>query len=348
MNYAIILSGGSGSRFWPLSRKDQPKQFLSIYSNRPMIQETIQRITGPFPKRNIYIAANMIHKKQTKTCLKGSGLESKNLFFEPEARNTFAPIGLLTQRIYDKDENAVISVFPCDHYIKDKKRFSLTLKKAIEVAKKGYIVTLGIKPDRPETGYGYIKVKSKLKSIKEEAYMVERLKEKPQFSKAKKFFADKKYYWNAGIFIFRAKDMLDEIKKIMPGDFSLLTKINSNNLKRHWQRLSPLSIDYAIMEKTNRMALIPGDFGWLDIGSWNSVAGLFKKNKEGNILRGNCIDIGSKDIFSFSEGKLVASVGLRDTIIVVTDAGVLVCSKDKAQEVRKIAGLLRKNGAHPG
>ena len=263
------------------------------------------------------------------------------MFFEPAAKSTFAPIAVLTQKIYERDKKAVILVFPCDHYIKNKERFQRILKKAVEASSKGYIGTLGVKPKRPETGYGYIKVSSWFMVHGSWVYKVARFEEKPSVEKAGKFFRDRRYYWNSGIFIFRAKDMLEEIKRLMPEDYALLSKINNRGLNKYWPKLATLSVDYAIMEKTNKLVLVPEDFGWLDVGDWNAMSFLSKKDRNGNILNGNCIDIGSRNIFSSSDGRLVATVGLNNMIVVATDEAVLVCSKAKAQEVRKVAQLLK-------
>ncbi|MCM8796929.1 MAG: sugar phosphate nucleotidyltransferase [Candidatus Omnitrophica bacterium] len=343
MNYAIILSGGLGSRFWPLSKEEQPKQFLRICSSRPMLQETIERLNGFVSRSNIYIAANKNYAQQTRQCLSPLGLDRRKIFFEPQAKNTFAPIALLSKNISLKDAEAIIMVFPCDHYIKYRRKFLRTLRQAVEAAKQGYIVTLGIKPDVPETGYGYIKIRPPAHYIfGAPIYEVVKFEEKPSFARAKSFIRDNRYYWNSGIFIFKAQVLLEEICRLKPRDYRLLLKINSRNLNRYWPRLTNISMDYAIMEKTKRMALIAQDFGWRDLGSWSSLAFLFRKDKNGNILRGNCLDIGSRDIFSFSDGVLLATVGLTKVIVIAGDREILVCSADKAQEVKKIAKLLKR------
>lgn len=339
MNHAIILAGGSGTRFWPLSTEAEPKQFLNICSEEPMIGQAIKRIGGLIEKQNIHIATNKIYHKKIRRCLKGLNIPAGNILFEPQARNTFAPIGLLAAKIYKRDKDAVMLVFPSDHYIKNNSRFINALQKAIHLAKKGFIVTLGAAPDRPETGYGYIKAKSKKKNY----YLIERFVEKPEIAAAKRFIKDKGYYWNTGIFVFKAEVLLEEIKKFMPLDWRLLIKINDNkSLNILWPRLKPISVDYAIMEKTKRMALLPVDFGWTDLGSWEAIGGFLKKDKNGNISIGNCIDLSSKNTLCWSNDRILATIGLENIVIVNTDNATLVCAKGKTQEVKKLIGILKK------
>jgi mannose-1-phosphate guanylyltransferase len=217
------------------------------------------------------------------------------------------------------------------------------LTKDIDVARKGYIVTLGITPGRPETGYGYIQIKSKIKNQKSKIYKVDRFIEKPNLKKAKEFLKDKRYYWNAGIFIFRASLILEEIKRFLPQIYKLFKQIKNNqDLNRLWHRLPSVSIDYAIMQESRRIALIPADFGWLDVGSWKAVEGVMKKNKDGNILKGNAVSLDCKNILVWAEKRLVATVGLKNTIVVDTKDAVLVCRKDKAEDVKRLVRILKQ------
>jgi len=338
MNYAIILAGGIGSRFWPLSRAAEPKQFLKLCSDKTMLNETVRRLRPLIRKNNIYIATHRIYRKNIKNCLGEFDIPAQNIFFEPESKNTLAPIGVLSKKIYAKDKEAVILILPSDHYIKEKKIFLAALNKAIDIAKKGYIVTIGITPDSPETGYGYIKIKSKNKDF----CSIERFIEKPDIVRAKKFIQDSRFYWNGGIFVFKAKVMLEEIAKYAPCDYQIITKIKDINLNKLWPRLTSISIDYAIMEKSKRLVLIPADFAWIDLGSWRAIEYFAKKDIRGNIFKGNCIDIDSNNILAWSDKRLLATVGLNNIIIVNTKDAVLVCAKDKTQDVKKIAQILKK------
>lgn len=345
MNYTIILAGGTGKRFWPLSRESQPKQFLNVYSMRPLIEETIGRIKPLVSKENTYIATGRIYSRKIETFIKKSKIPSRNILFEPASKNTFAPIAVLSRSINELDPEAVIIVLPSDHFIRDKGRLLKVLAAGIEIAKKGYVVALGIPPTRPETGYGYIKIKSKVLSQKSKvkAYEVDRFVEKPSLKEAKRLTKEKKYYWNCGIFIFRSQVILEEIKKFMPDIYKLILRVkNKKYFNSIWDKFPSIAVDYAIMEKTKRMALLPADCGWTDLGSWESIDEIAKKDKNGNVFRGKHIDIGSKDILTWSDKRLITTLGLSNIIIVDTKDALLVCRKDMSQEVRKVVALLEK------
>lgn len=344
MTYAIILAGGKGTRFWPLSRTIEPKQFLNLCSNRPMIEETMHRINGLIKKENIYITTNKMHNQKIKGCQKALNIPKENILFEPESKNTLAPISILASRINKSDSGAVIVVLPCDHFIKYTDKFLKSIRLGISIAKEGYIVTLGVLPHRPETGYGYIKIKSKIptwpagrKNKKSKIYKVDRFIEKPKISLVKRFIKDKRYYWNSGIFIFRPDTMLEEIKRFKPDIYRTIIRIkNKSDLKQLWHRLPCVSIDYGIMEKTKKAVLLPLECGWVDIGSWQSVDEVLEKDRDGNVFKGNCIDIGSKNSLIWSDHQLVATLGLNNVIVVSTKDALLVCAKDKAQDVKKL------------
>jgi len=340
MKYAIILAGGIGSRFWPLSKADEPKQFLKLCSDKPMIEETIQRISGLINKKNIYIATNKAHSQKVRDCIRRTGIPLENIFFEPKGKNTLAPIGVLSNIIHQKDPEALIAVLPSDHLIRETPIFLKLLVKAMIAARNGNIITFGIKPDKPETGYGYIKIRPKTKDQRPKTYRVERFIEKPPLEKAQKFLRDGKYYWNSGIFIFSAVVMLNEIKKFQPDTYKIITK-NKQELARLWNRLPSISVDYAIMEKTARLALLPADYGWSDLGSWEALEKVMKKDKNNNILRGKCVSLDAKDNIIWSDNRLVAVLGINDVIIVNSKDAVLVCAKKSAQDVKKIVQMLK-------
>jgi len=337
MNYAIILAGGAGTRFWPLSRELEPKQFLNVCSIRPMIEESIDRINPLIKKDNIYIATSGNYEQKIRKCLRKSNVPSSNILLEPQSKNTFAPIAVLSKNIDNLDSDAVIVALPSDHFIKHNDRFLKLLSRGIEIARCGYIVSLGIPPRRPETGYGYIKTKSKINDF----YLIEKFIEKPNLIRAKKFIRDKRYYWNSGIFIFKPQVILEETKKFIPDIYNTVMQIKKD-FSRLWQKLPSLSIDYAIMEKTKRMALLPADCGWIDLGSWEAIGELAKKDKNGNIFRGKHIDIGSKNTLVWSDKRLITTLGLNNIIIVDTEDALLVCRKDMSQDVKKVVGLLKK------
>ncbi|MFH1269713.1 MAG: sugar phosphate nucleotidyltransferase [Candidatus Omnitrophota bacterium] len=339
MNYAIILSGGTGTRFWPLSRESEPKQFLNVYSARPMMKETIARISPLIKRGNIYIASGRAYSRKIKECLKGLNIPPRNILLEPESKNTFAPIAVLSGFIVNSDPDAVIVLLPSDHFIKDSGSFRKLLSKGIEIARRGYIVSLGIPPERPETGYGYIKRGARSGNF----YRIQKFIEKPDLKRAKKFIRDKRYFWNSGIFIFSARVMLNEIKKFMPGAYGILTQVkDKKDFIRLWHKLPSISLDYAIMEKTKKIVLLPLDCGWVDVGSWGALGEIAKKDKNGNILRGKIIDIGSRDTMVWSDRRMIATLGLDGIIIVDTQDALLVCRKDMSQDIRRIVGILKE------
>lgn len=341
MNYAIILAGGIGSRFWPLSSDSEPKQFLPVYSPKPMLRETVERIIPLIKKENIFIAANARHRAKISSCLKGIGIKTKNMFFEPKGKNTFAPIAYLAKEIQKIDSEAVISVLPCDHVIQDSKKFLHYLSRAHKIAEQQrVIVTFGIKPKRPETGYGYIKITGAGTRSRRQVRCVEKFIEKPNIKKAKEYVKDERYYWNSGIFIFGVDLILAEIASFQPqASKNLNKKLPLNKL---WKKLPVISIDYAIMEKTKKIALLPSQYGWIDLGSWQAIEEIMKKDKNGNIFKGDCLDIGSKNTLVWASGRRVATIGLKDLVIVETKDSVLVCPKGQTQIVKQIAQKIRK------
>ena len=344
MNYAVILAGGVGSRFWPLSRESKPKQFLAIYSDRPLIEETIHRVSALIKKKNIYIATNRTQTKKIKDCLKVFDIPPNNFFFEPVGRNTLAPIAFFASKIKDIHPHAVITIIPSDHFIKDNNKYLKSLSKAIQLARHGFIVTVGISPSRAETGYGYIKVNPHLQKYQRDSYFaVDKFIEKPHLKKAKRLIRDKRYFWNSGTFVFRADVMLNEIEKFAPAVYKTITKMHlPGDIDRLWHKLPSISIDYAVMEKTDRAVLLPCDYGWLDLGHWKAMEEVLKKDKEGNIFIGEkCVDVGSKSSLVWSNNRIVATIGLDNVIVVDTDDALLVCAKDKAQDVRKIVQMLK-------
>lgn len=342
VKYAIILAGGGGSRFWPLSRQAHPKQFLSIYSDKSQIQETIERILPRVKIENIYVAVNKDHKELLKKSLKDYPFCRRNLFFEPKGKSTLAPSAFLARKIHSVDKKAIIAVLPADHFIKDSEKFSLLFDRGIAAAKEGHIVTLGIRPLRPETGYGYIKAKKDGKS--KFYFEVEKFVEKPKLARAKSFLKDGRYYWNSGIFFFRADVFLKELQRFLPDMYNCVIKMqNGWDQLKLWSGLPSLSIDYGLMEKTDRAVVLPAECGWVDLGSWEALAGLMEKDANGNTFRGSCLDIGSRDTFIWSDKGLIATIGLKDIVIVQKEGTLLVCHKKKSQHVKQLVDALKKS-----
>lgn len=311
--YAVIMAGGSGERFWPKSRRRLPKQFLPIVSKKSMIEETIGRLKGLVPEDRIYIVTNKIQA----SLIKGR----RNVVAEPLSRNTAPCIALSARIIQKRDPNAVMVVLPSDHHIKDISRFQDTIRAAVKLD--SVLVTLGIKPTFPHTGYGYIK---RGKRLGKGLYKVSRFTEKPDLKTAKRYVTSGKYYWNSGMFIWKVNTILEEIKRYLPD-------LDSRSI----------SIDYGVMEKTKRAVVLEAGFAWDDVGNWASLDKHKAKDKDGNILQGDVVVRDVNNSIIISEAPLVAGIGIRDMIVVATKDSVLICPKDRAEEVKSIVGMLKEN-----
>lgn len=322
--YAVIMAGGSGERFWPKSRRAMPKQLLALVSKKSMIEETIARLRGLVPKNKIIIVTNKLQKKLIKEKTK-----CKNIIAEPVSKNT-APCIAVSAKIIDPD--SVMVVLPADHYIKDVKRFKKVLKRAIDIAsREDVLVTLGIKPGQPHTGYGYLE---KGEKIGDSLFKVKRFTEKPNLRLAKKYIRSGKFLWNSGMFIWKVRTIKEEIAKYLPRLSELCEKQSINNI---YKKAENISIDYGVMEKTDRAVVLEACFNWDDVGNWASL------NKYcNNMLRGEVIvkDVNNSTIIT--DRALVGAIGVRDLIIVVTKDAVLVCPKERVEEVKDIVGMLKR------
>lgn len=340
--FGIILAGGSGSRLWPLSRELYPKQLLNLNSDKSLLQSTYSRLSEFIDDKNIISITNTKHVANVKRQL--NELSNDNIVLsEPLAKNTAPAIAVATKFIITKENDPVILVVPSDHLIKNTKNFYETVKKGEKLAQAGYIVTFGIEPDYPETGYGYINT---LRQPIMDGFKVKEFVEKPDKKKAQKYIDAKTYYWNSGIFMFKASVMLDEVKKLAPDidkalnefDFSCSDKIEYNL----FNKMPSISIDYAIMEKSEKIALVKLESDWNDLGSWQSIYDVSEKDKNKNVLIGHVLDENSKNSLVYASSKLVATIGLEDTVIVETEDAILACKKDKTQDVKKIFEKLKQ------
>ena len=341
--YGLILAGGSGSRLWPLSRELYPKQLLNIQDTQSLLQATFSRLKEYIKSDEIVSMTGVKHLSNVRYQLSALA-ENPVVLSEPISKNTAPAIILGTKYISETSKSdPVILVVPSDHSIKDTKAFIETVKVGEEIAEKGYIVTFGIKPSYPETGYGYINT-SETKIG--EGYKVNKFVEKPNEETAKLYLEDGNYYWNGGIFMFKASVLLEEAKKCAPdiyeklGDFDF-TK-SSEIPYVQYDKMPSISIDYAVMERSDKIALVPLKSDWNDLGSWKSIYDVSKKDENGNVKIGHVIDEGSKNSLVYSQSKLVATIGLEDIILVETEDAVLACKADKAQDVKKIFETLKK------
>lgn len=340
--YGIILAGGSGSRLWPLSRELYPKQLLNLNSDKSLLQATFERLKQCMPEDKIISITNTKHTSNIKMQL-SKLTTSPVVLAEPVAKNTAPAIVLAAKYIMqNSNSDPVIIVVPSDHLIQDNKGFLSTVKKGEKLAEKGYIVTFGIQPNYPETGYGYINTSDKI----DEGFLVKEFVEKPDFKTAKKYLNAKTYFWNSGIFMFKASTLFEETLKHAPEIAKIAEKFDFSKNKDipfiEFDKMPSISIDYAIMEKSNKIALVKLESDWNDLGSWQSIYDISKKDKNGNVFVGHVLDKDSKNSFVYASSKLVATIGLEDTVIVETEDAILACKKDRTQDVKQIFDTLKK------
>ena len=344
---ALIMAGGRGERFWPRSRRNMPKQFLSLTDDgKTMIQLTVERIMPLVDMKDIYIATNKDYRQLALEQL--PGIPEENILCEPVGRNTAPCIGLGAVHIAKKYEDAIMLVLPSDHLIKFNKMYLTTLRDACRIAEKGTnLVTIGIMPDYPETGYGYIKFDAK--EPEGGAYRVDRFVEKPSLEVAKEYLAAEEYLWNSGQFIWKVSTILKNIKQYMPDTYDRLMKIQEAIgtpeqemvLDHEFHAMEAQSIDYGIMEKAKDIYILPGTFGWDDVGSWLAVERIKKTNEFGNVVNGNIITVNTKNCIIQGGKKLIATVGLEDLIVVDTEDATLICAKDSAGDIKKVLENLK-------
>jgi len=354
--FAVIMAGGSGTRFWPLSREKMPKQLLKIGSEDTLIQETVNRILPLIEQKDIFVVTNNALRTDINFQLtaKFGDAWDRNFIIEPEAKNTAPALGLSALHLNRIDPEGIMVVFSADHAIRKSEEFRRLLAQACDAAALDYLVTLGIKPDRPETGYGYIKAGVLLEQDSGAGVRkVEAFVEKPDIDTARGYLAQGGYYWNSGIFIWKTAALLTAIERHAPTLANGLREIQKSIgtdkeaavITKVFKKIEAISIDYAVMEKTDRAAVIPADIGWSDVGSWTALDDVSAHDAAGNIITGNVIDIGSQNSIIYAEKRLVATIGLNNAVVVDTPDATLVCSKDRAQDVKKIVSELKKRGA---
>ena len=341
--YGLILAGGSGSRLWPLSRELYPKQLLNIQNTESLLQATFERLMGVMPSPNIISMTGVKHLSNVKYQL-SKITENPVVLSEPISKNTAPAIAIASKYITENfGEDEIVLVVPSDHMIKDVKAFASTVLEGEKIAKQGYLVTFGIKPSYPETGYGYINVTDK--KI-ENGYIVNRFVEKPNTELAEKYIAAGNYYWNSGIFMFKVSTLLNELKTCSSDIYSLLDNFNLKNSTDipyiEFDKMPSISIDYAVMEKSDKIALVKLESDWNDLGSWKAIYDVSVKDSDGNVKIGHVLDEGSKNSLMYSSSKLVATIGLEDTVIVETEDAILACRADRTQDVKKVFDILKK------
>lgn len=339
---AIILAGGVGTRLWPLSRESYPKQFLKLNKDNSLLQQTIDNISGFIPAEDIIIVTNRQYLFHVKSDLKNSTLGIENIILEPRVRNTAPAIAFGAKYCLEKlkcNPEEVVFAFPSDHVIKPKEKFLEYLKKAASVAKSGLIVTFSIRPIKPETGYGYIKIGKKIG----ECFEVEKFIEKPDYEQACKYLKEGDYFWNAGIFSFRIDTILEEIKRYSPEIYKNLDG-DFEEVQEKFENMPNISIDYAVMEKSDKVVTVPMDIYWNDVGCWDFLYEALEKDNQGNAKVGDIIDIDTKDCLILADKRLVTTIGLKDLLIIETADAVLIANRGETQKVKDLVNILKKKG----
>lgn len=333
MIFSVILAGGVGERFWPLSKKKRPKQFLPIVGDDPLLLQTKKRVLELTPIPNIRIVTN---KSLTKEIL-SLGFSKKNLIVEPKGMNTLYAIALAAAKIISLDKDAIMLTLPSDHWIRNNKQFISVIKRGIPWAEKDYLVTYGIIPSRVETGYGYIE---KGREITDKVLKVKRFTEKPNIKKATSYVKSKNYLWNSGIFLWKAERILNEIKKHQPNLKEPLDKIMKNplnkNIELFYSSGSPVSIDYGVLERSKNVFVVVSEFDWDDIGTWLSLGRIYSSKESGNIEKGEIYSFNNHNNILYAEDGIIVAKGLDNMIVVHTKNATLIIPKSDAQGLKEI------------
>ena len=348
--YALIMAGGSGTRLWPRSRGSHPKQLLGLLSERTMLQEACYRLAPLVSDEKIFVATSEAYTDVVRQQI--PQVPAGNIIGELEGHGTAPCIGLSALHLRRLEPEAVMAVLTADHYIERADELRRALGAAAQVAEKGRLVTLGIKPNRPATGYGYIHRSEKLGEVSGlDVYRVEKFTEKPDLATAQAFVESGRYYWNSGMFIWKVSTILREFEKLMPQFYAQLMEIDAALgtaeeravLERVWPQVENETIDYGIMERADDVAVIPVDIGWSDVGDWTALSELLPADAEGNVVVGQHIGLDTTGCLIHGARRLVTTIGLEDMIIVDTEDALLVCPRERAQEVRDLVRKLRES-----
>lgn len=350
--YAVIMAGGVGSRFWPKSRERNPKQFLEILGDGTMIQQTVRRLEHVVAPSNTFVVTNVLHQDQLAAQM--PSLPKENILVEPVGRNTAPCIGLAALWIQRANPDGVMVVLPADHLIRDRDEFLRVLKTATAVAQESEaLVTIGIRPTHPETGFGYIQYNDSTEGNpyhERDVFTVKTFAEKPNLETAERFLASGDFLWNSGMFMWKASVILREIEQHLPDLFAHLQEIGPTigtssyrgTVEQAYGKTKGISIDYGVMERASKVFVLKGDFGWSDVGSWDEVARLSASDDQLNSTKGNVLVRDVRNTYIDAGHRLVAAIGVEDLIIIETPSAVLICRKGRSQEVKEIVDYLRR------
>jgi mannose-1-phosphate guanylyltransferase/mannose-6-phosphate isomerase len=343
--YPILLAGGTGTRLWPVSRELYPKQLVKFVGEDSLLQATIRRLSPALNPENVKVVCGEQHFHETTKHIENLGLAPQGkLLCEPSGRNTAPAILLAVLNILAVEKDAVLCIFPADHVIQDRDGFQDRLGAAIALAKEGHIVTFGLRPHYPETGYGYVECG---KDVSHGARVLKRFVEKPDLATAKKYVAAGNFFWNSGMFAFKASVILAEFKSYQPDlleKMKSIFKADKPIARKDYDQLSNISIDYAIMEKTAKGVVLPSDFGWSDIGSWKSLYDFLKKDANDNVIDGDVIVQDTRNCLILGHDRLVAANRLRNLVVVETPDSVLVSDLEHSRDVKSIVADLKQIG----
>ena len=360
-NYAVIMAGGTGTRLWPMSRLAKPKQFHNLVSEKSLIQETYDRVKKAIPKENIFISTNIKYEEEIKNQL--LGVAPENFIIEPAKRNTAPALAFVTAEILRRDKDAVIATLASDHVVNNVDVFANTVKIAFETAEKypDFLVMVGINPTRPDTGLGYIKMGKVTAEVDgEQVFEVDKFLEKPDQKTAERYVQSWEYLWNGAYYFFKGEQMMEWIEKYIPKTYKIVKEIEelkakggngamATKVKNIFESAIDEQFENAIIEQKDfkKVLVIPADLGWSDIGNWGTLHDVLSENYgSSNISRGHHIDVGSEGCLVYSGEKMIATIGLKDVVVIDTPDSMLIANKNKAQDVKKLLDKLKEEGKH--
>lgn len=353
--YIVILAGGSGTRFWPLSRKSRPKQLISITGGSSMLQRTVERVLPLNPKRVIVITNRLQAEESSQQLERYRGEARIDIIAEPLGRNTAPAVALAAKLVAAEENSGIMAVLPADHYIRDEAALRNSLQTAARAAAAGRLLTLGILPTTPETGYGYME-REQGEPLADGSFRVKRFVEKPDLATAIGYLESGRYFWNSGMFVWRADTILAELGRYMPEMLSVFNQLKlegdrygsglPEQIDSIYRQINSESIDYGVMERSELVQMIPADIGWSDLGSWSALPEVLQPDQSGTVAV-NCaghININSRNCIISGNGGVVATIGVNDLIVVSTGDALLVCKKGEAQDVKQVVEMLQQKG----